>query len=164
MSLFQHSPENPFHISVGAVLVNEGGKILAHRALASAIEPDYRYKLGGLDEAYILMRESLEDSETLEKGVARGLAEEFGATGTIERYLGSIQITVEGFEKTTLYFLVRLDGLGERPKDDAESFTELVWMEPKELAAKMRAQGAKAGRTDLDESKAIEAYLRYGDA
>ena len=112
--LFQHSQDNPFHISVGALLVNDKGEILVHKARAADMDSEYRYKLGGLDEAYILMRESLENGETLEKGVARGLKEEFGVEGKIERYLGSLQFEVEGFEKTTLFFQVSFVKQGKR--------------------------------------------------
>jgi isopentenyldiphosphate isomerase len=162
--LFQHSPDNPFHISVGVLLVNEQGEILVHKARAADMDPEYRYKLGGLDEAYILMRESLENGETLEQGVARGLQEEFGVEGNIERYLGSLQFEVEGFEKITLFFQVSFVKQDKRLAGDAEGFTELVWMEPKVLVEHMRDQGARATRKDLDESKIVEAYIKYGRA
>ena len=161
-NLFQHSPGNPFHISVGALLVNEKGEILVHKARAADMDPAYRYKLSGLEEAYILMRESLENGETLEQGVARGLQEEFGVEGNIERYLGSLQFEVEGFEKTTLFFQVSFVKQGKRLAGDAEGFTEVVWMEPEALAICMRNQGAQTTRKDLDESKIVEAYLKYG--
>jgi len=161
-SLFEHTEAQPFHISVGAVLVNDEGKILAHKLLAEKAKPEFRYKLGGLEEAYILMRETIENGESLEVAVARGLQEEFGAEGAIEKYLGSLQFEVEGFEKTELFFLVKLTALGERLAGDAESYSELVWETPQFLIERMKEQGKRADRRDLDESKIIEAYLKYG--
>lgn len=163
--IFQHSAENPFHISVGVVLVNDAGQILVHKTDRATIPERFAHLLGGLDQAYILMRESLENDETLEQCVARGLQEEFGAEGDLIKYLGAISTPVAArtrvFEKTTLYFLVQLQLQGPRPMDDDESFTELVWMEPKELIAAMKEQGIRANREDLDESKIIEAYVKY---
>jgi ADP-ribose pyrophosphatase YjhB (NUDIX family) len=163
--IFQHSENSPFHISVGAVLVNDKGHILVHKTDSTNIPKELAHLLGGLDEAYILMRESLENDETLEQCVARGLREEFGAKGDLLKYLGAISTPVAArtrtFEKTTLYFLVQLTSQGPRPMDDEESFTELVWMEPGELIVAMKRQGAQAQREDLDESKIIEAYVKY---
>jgi NADH pyrophosphatase NudC (nudix superfamily) len=161
-SLFEHSDAQPFHISVGAVLVNEEGKILAHHMSKDRLPAKNQYKIGGLDDAYILMRETIENGESLEQAVARGLKEEFGAEGDIKKYLGSLQFEVEGFEKTELFFLVSLTKQGERPADDAEAHTELVWATPDFLIEKMKGQGARTDRKDLDESKIIEAYLKYG--
>lgn len=163
--LFQHSEENPFHISVGVVLVNDEGKILVHKTDSATIPEKFAHLLGGLDRAYILMRESLENDETLEQCVARGLQEEFGVEGELVKYLGAISSPVAArtrvFEKTTLYFLARLQRQGPRPMDDEESFTELVWMEPTELISTMKTQGTQANREDLDESKIIETYVKY---
>lgn len=164
-SIFQHSAESPFHISVGAVVVSPEGKILTHHYQRSTIPQEYIGNLGGLEEAYILMRESLEEGETLEQAVARGIAEEFGVEGELRKYLGSIRIDIEAelgdFEKTTLYFEVTQTKMHERPADDEESFSELVWMEPTALIERMRYQGTHATRTDLDESKIIESYVQY---
>lgn len=160
---FQHSAEQPFHISVGAVLVNDEGNICVHHYTKENVPEQFQASLGGLPEVRILMRESLENDETLEQAVHRGLAEEFGAEGEIIRYLGSIQNQVNAvlrtFEKTTLYVQVQCTKLGERPMDDEESFSELEWKSPTELIACMREQGRGALRPDLDESKILETYV-----
>jgi len=161
-SQFEHTEAQPFHISVGAVLVNDEGKIMAHKLRTENMKPEHRYKLGGLEEAYILMRETIENGESLEEAVARGLKEEFGAEGVIQKYLGSLQFEVEGFEKTELFFSVKLTTLGERRADDAEAASELVWETPQFLIERMKEQGKRADRRDLDESKIIETYLTYG--
>ncbi|MFA5996788.1 MAG: NUDIX hydrolase, partial [Candidatus Paceibacterota bacterium] len=120
--------------------------------------------LQGLKEIYILMRESLKNGETLEEAVLRGLKEEFGAEGSVRKYIGSIQAMIpeDGlWEKTTLYFEVLLKAQGERSSNDAESHTDLVWMDPGILINKMKEQGSRVDREDLDESKIIEAYVKY---
>lgn len=144
-------------------MVNSEGKILSHKITKENIPEEHKEKMENISEVYILMRESLENGETLEQGIERGLQEEFGMKGDIQKYLGSIQIDIpqEGFEKTTLYFQVTLTHEGQRPADDAESYTTLEWMDPGILIKKMKEQGEKSTRGDLDESKIIESYVRY---
>lgn len=163
-SIYQHTIENPFHISVGAVLVNEKGEICVHTFPTSELSEDIRSAVKA-ERVYILMRESVEDGETLSETVTRGLQEEFGATGTVKRYLGSLRgraLSSKGFgtfQKTTLYFLVELEKMGERPADE-ESHSELQWIEPQELIEKMQAQRSNS-RDDMDESEILENYLAH---
>ena len=109
------------------------------------------------------MRESLENGETLEGALARGVQEEFGMVGAIKKYLGSEQHFLEtpggNFEKTTIYFEVELTHIGERPSDDAEGHSTLDWVEPSVLIERMEDQGRRTDRKDLDESKIIKAYV-----
>ena len=163
-SIYQHTVENPFHISVGAVLVNEKGEVCVHSFPTSQLSEDVRSTIS-TEEVYILMRESVEDGETLSETVERGLREEFGAVGTVKRYLGSLRgraMSSKGFgtfQKTTLYFLAELESMGERP-DDEESSSELQWIEPRVLIEKMRAQKSNS-RDDMDESEILENYLAH---
>ena len=103
---YQHSLPQPFHISAGAVLFNDRMEICTHHFVADKVPENIRFLMGGLAEGYHLMRESLEGDESLQTGVHRGLYEEFGATGTIEKYLGSLTCTVvtpqRSFEKLTI--------------------------------------------------------------
>lgn len=41
-------------------------------------------------DIYLLMRETIEHGETIEESIHRGLLEEFGSTGDIKNFLGSI--------------------------------------------------------------------------
>lgn len=152
-SLFSYRSTNPYHLSVGAVMLNDAGLVACHHFA------EYE----GRQDFYILMRESVEQDESLLDAVHRGLREEFGATAQIERYLGSIvsQFTIDGEprgEKTTLYVLARQVGdLGERQTGDSEEASIIEFMPPQELAAKMRAQAKRfTDRTDLDESAILE--------
>lgn len=163
-SIYQHTVENPFHVSVGAVLVNDKGEVCVHSFPTSELPEDVRSAVS-TERVYILMRESVENGETLSQTVERGLQEEFGAIGTVKRYLGSLRgnaISSKGFgsfQKTTLYFLVELKSMGERP-DDEESSSELQWVEPRVLIEKMRAQKSNS-RDDMDESEILENYLAH---
>ncbi len=161
--LFQHSAKSPYHISVGAVLTNGEGNILVHTFREKDVPSGFVHNLGGLEMVSILMRESLENRESLEGAVTRGLQEEFGMEGIIKKYLGSEQHFLEtpggSFEKTTVYFEVELTHIGERPSDDAEGHSTLEWIEPSVLIERMEDQGRRTDRKDLDESKIIKAYV-----
>lgn len=166
-SLFQHKADAPFHISVGAILVNDEGRICVHYRTKETTPEMYMNTMGGLDESYTLMRETIENGESIEEAVLRGLHEEFGVEAEVLKYLGSIQLPelharTRTFEKTTLYFLCKLTKVNERPTDDGESHTELRWETPEFLLEKMHAQGVRANREDLDESKIIQSYIAYG--
>jgi hypothetical protein len=163
-NLFKHKPESPFHVSVGALVVNDEGKIRVHHATKEKTKEQYLLKLGGLPEVYLLMRETLQDNESLEDAVNRGVYEEFGIKGQIKKYLGAIQGLIQedgGFEKTTLYFLVEMTEQLPRPDVDEESHTDLEWREPEELITIMQKQGRDSDHGGLDESKIVEAYVKY---
>lgn len=170
---FQGNNDHPRHVSVGAVLVNDGstgspqekGKICAHHFNSkSGSEFAGYWKDQGLDDFYILMRETVEMGETLEEATHRGLLEEFGAEAEIIDYLGSIQICFKHrgseveIEKTTLYFLCKLKNqdLSKRSRGDVEYESVLEWHSPEFLIEKMKSQGAKFNRQDLDESSILE--------
>lgn len=165
--LHQNKPNQPFHVSVGAVVINDKGKIRVHKRVPGTTPPEWLFTLGGLKESYTLMRETVENGEVLEEAVLRGVREEFGIEGEIRKYLGSIQAhLVNGkgmhWEKTTLYYLVAMKEEHERHADDGESHTELVWADADFLMEKMGEQGKATKREDLDESKILRAYLEYG--
>ncbi|MDO8713308.1 MAG: NUDIX domain-containing protein [Polynucleobacter sp.] len=151
---FITSPTNPYHLSIGAVLMNDQGQIACHYF------EHYHTKDGDLDDLYILMRESLEDNETIEECLARGLQEEFGAQGELERFLGTIVshfTSVHGnrVEKTTLYFLVHCTTFDttRRHADDPESHSLIKWLKPADLITRMTDQSTRyAERSDLNEA------------
>lgn len=160
---FQHAPGRPFHISVGVVLTNEEGKICVHTWTRENALAEHRSLFEGLDSIYVLMRESLEDNETLLEAAHRGLKEEFGAVGVPARFLGSLQCIAKhpdgDFEKTTLYLEMKVKSMGERPKDDVEGGSTIEWHDPIWLIERMKEQGQKTYREDLDESKILSTYV-----
>ena len=164
-SLYQAKESQPFHISVGAVVVNEEGEILVHKRERSKATEQFDDNFVDRDEVYILVRESLEEGETLEQGVLRGVREEFGLEGKVDMYLGALRTQIQterigSWEKTTLYFLVIAGEAGTRMEDE-ESFSALEWHEPEFLIERMKGPGGH-DRSDLDESKIVEAYVKYG--
>lgn len=155
---FKGTIDNPYHLSVGAVLVNDKGEICCHY-FKSFIHKD----LGSFTDFYILMRETMEVGEKIEDSLKRGLQEEFGAKGEIKSFLGSTISNIifadrGSIEKTTLYFLCDLVSIDEslRAKDDPEAKSEIRWVKKEELIKIMREQGKRFDRQGLDESVIIK--------
>ncbi len=155
---FGHSSLSPFHLSVGAVLVNDQGQVACH--YFDKITDDktaITYK-----NFYILMRETVEPNEPLEQSVTRGLKEEFGATGEILDYLGPQFISMQregySFFKTTLYFLVRLISIdvNSRLDDDPERGSQIQRHDVEFLIQTMQHQIGKDYREDMNESEILE--------
>jgi NUDIX domain len=166
-NFLNQSPQSPTHISVAALLRNSEGKILVHHFK----KDDLPNESEGKGDLYIVMRESLHRNEALEAAVARGLMEEYGATGTVVDFLGTI---VSHFpctddkmimvEKTVLYFLVDFVSMDESLREEGavESRSKLLWFTPEELLEKNLTQAARYSRTDIDDSKIIRDYIdRY---
>jgi len=164
---FQGNNEHPRHISVGGVVVNEKKEVMVHHFVRGDL-PGYWPDLG-INNFYILMRETLEPNETLEQALYRGLKEEFGVTAELVDYLGSIKCNFKKntdgaveIEKTTLYFLCtfKSQNLSERNTDDIEGKTEVEWHLPEFLIPKMKEQAQKYDRADIDESAILEKLLK----
>lgn len=166
-NFLNQSIHSPTHISVAALMRNSEGQALCHYFQ----KEDLPHESEGKSNLYLLMRESLHLGESLEAAVARGLMEEYGATGTIVDFLGTIishfpssddkQITIE---KTVLYFLVDFILIDEtlREAGAVESRSQLLWLAPSDLLEKNMTQGALYSRTDIDDSKIIKDYItRY---
>lgn len=143
----------PAHFSIGAVVLDKDNKIMCHHY--KEIDP--------FSEIYVLMRETPEKNESVEKTLKRGLMEEFGATAGIVHYLGSIVShhntdNIENLEKTTLYFQCQLEDFSpeNRFKDDPEAGSEILFLPKEELVEKMKSQAERyPERTDLDERKIL---------
>jgi 8-oxo-dGTP pyrophosphatase MutT (NUDIX family) len=156
-SIFAHTKSSPYHLSVGVVLMNDEGEVACHHhtnALGKGLP---------FNELYLLMRETVEDGESLYDAVARGLQEEFGLSGEVERYLGSTRNTIHApngnydFEKTTVYFLCKYTGAAaERDQDDPESGSDIEWIKPANLAANMNRLAVVFNNEPLDESEILE--------
>ena len=111
-----------------------------------------------------MMRESLEGNEPLHDAVLRGIHEEFGAIGIVERYLGAKideikQPDDSSFEKLTIYHAVRLRELVERIETDVESKTKMEWCTPHEAMDIYDRQCAVTKRPELDERVIIKRFM-----
>ena len=155
---FQASQESPYHLSVGAVLFDHSGRIACHH---------FKEILGHKD-IYILMRESMEDNETLLMTLHRGLKEEFGATAQPVAFLGCLSGYLPdprlSFDKTTLYIACQLIDWNpeDRELDDPEASSTIEWLEPDVLISLMQQQGIRFHhRVDADESEMIKRALPY---
>lgn len=156
-SLFKASQQQPYHLSIGAVLFDEQGRIACH----------HFKEIFGQKDIYILMRESMENDETPIMTLTRGLREEFGATATPMAFLGCLSGFLQdprlSFEKTTLYFACRLEHWDPALRDlnDPEASSTIEWHEPDHLISIMEAQGKRFPRVDADESEMIKRALFY---
>lgn len=156
-SKFAHTKENPYHLSVGAVVQREDGQVLCLSAGGDV------HGMGDF-RGYLLMRETVEDNESLEDAVARGMTEEFGVTGTITRFLGSIVCTFHqpglgDVEKTTPYFLVSYEGEregGRTAYEELELKATREWVTIPFLLEHTKKQAKLAKRPDIDESAILE--------
>jgi hypothetical protein len=79
MSKFKATRDNPYHLSVGAILTDNQGRFILMRL------PDGRLSM---------MTETVEDGESLEDALHRGLQEELQAQGAIVSFAGATQCTV----------------------------------------------------------------------
>lgn len=154
---FQGTKENPYHISIGAAVMNKEGKICHH----------YFEKILGYENIVLLMRETIEENETIEQCLHRGLMEEFGMKAELKSYIGSIVSKFKigdtgiNMEKTTLYFLCDFISQDEslRSQEDIERESEIKWFDPKDLIVKMKEQGKRLNREDMDESSVVERVI-----
>ena len=160
---FQGTAQYPHHISIGAVVRNNEGKICCHY-----FDTFTHKSFGTFTDFYLLMRETIEPNETIESCLARGLMEEFGIKAELNRYIGSIvsKFEIEDtnifVEKTTLYFICDFISIDEllRKKDDPEASSKIEWQEPAYLISKMKDQGERLKREDIDESAILKKLAK----
>ena len=161
---FQRSEQYPFHISIGAIVVDKNNNVGCHYFDKHEI-PGF----GVFEDFYLLMRETIEPRETIEGCLGRGLVEEFGVNAKIRHYAGSIvsrfQLTKGGptVEKTTLYFLCDLISIDEskRRLNDPESGSIIKWLPLNDIIKFMKEQRVRIGREDADESTILEKVHEY---
>lgn len=157
---YKGTKENPYHLSVGAVILNDENKVCCHYykdAFTKQSPEKYR-------NIYTLMRETIEMGENIEEALHRGLMEEFGITGEIITYIGSLKgyFPTDGvqIEKTTLYFTVKLKTFNPelRSKDDIERKVDIQFQDADFLISKMKDQGQRLDQA-LDESAILERII-----
>ncbi len=143
--------KSPFHLSVGAVVLDKQKKnVYCH----------HLYKVNGKTDAYLLMRNTVRPGESLERALKRGSLNEFGMNVKINRYLGSITSSFINWEKakiekTTLYFLCEQIEKAKKVEWRESHYGEpsaREWKPIRSLIPQMKKQGRILKRSDFDES------------
>ncbi len=152
--------KSPFHLSVGAVILDKQKKnVYCHHLI----------KANGKTDAYLLMRNTVEPNESLERALKRGAQKEFGMNVKINRYLGSITGSFVNWEKakmqkTTLYFLCEQIGKIKNVKWQESHYGEKSmreWKSIKFLIPQMKKQAKILKRSDFDESEIIRKVINF---
>lgn len=162
---FQHGHNSPYHLSVGAVLVDDERNVICHYFDHAPEKAPGEYK--NLKDVYLLMRETPESGEDIYDTLQRGLMEEFGAKGETLAFLGSqeAQFTGETMTicKTTIYFLVKLTNLDEskRSDEDIERESKIVRVPLDQCIANMQEQWERLHIETLNESSVVMRAKEY---
>lgn len=158
MNYFRGQESAPYHLSVGAVILDEQNRV----ACLHFSTDDH----GTKGEAYLLMRETVEQGETLAEAVRRGIKEEIGVEAEIQDFIGTI-ISHFGFrttivEKTTLYFLCKalFKEAKPEPNNAFEASGILEWRSIDFLIEQGKKQAAHFQRDDIDESTILECVQK----
>lgn len=67
--------KNPYHLSVGAVVLNSKKQVYCHHLRG----------MRGKKDVYLLMRETVRPNDSLEEALKRGLKKEFGMRAKVQR-------------------------------------------------------------------------------
>lgn len=125
---FRSTKQRPFHLSVGAVVFNQKGEFLSRHFSTFHDRPA---------NIYLFPTETIEKYESIEIAVHRGLMEEVGVTANIEGLIGtSVGFAVSGdkvFEKTVIYFLMRLEEVKTPFFPDEDGASTIEWHTPEFL-------------------------------
>lgn len=141
-------PEHPYHLSVGAVAIDQNNAICCHH---------FPYA-----DVYLLMRETVLPEDTIEATLSRGLLDEFGARSKIITYIGaqlsSFKVGQKDIEKTTLYFVCKLLNRDDtwRKFNDREGNSKIVCRDIDFLIPKMKEQAYRLNQGNLDESTILK--------
>lgn len=155
---FVGQKKSPFHLSVGAIVMNGKTEIYCHHLL----------NVRGKMDAYLLMRETVEPNETLENALRRGLGQEFGMKAKIVGYLGSVTSSFKNWQganiqKTTLYFLCKPIGMPKIVKHMESHYGERSvreWENASFLIRQMKRQARVLKRSDFDESEIVARAVK----
>ncbi len=122
--------ENPYHLSIGQVVFDKNNRI-------ALIEKK--------DGTITLPRETTYLNENYSEALVRGALEELGVTVIPIRFIGSLITTFNRdpqtiIEKSTLYFLSRVEEVKTKHLEDDELDDTVLWTKPSEAIEKLKEQ------------------------
>lgn len=162
--VFRSTASRPYHLSCGAVIFDNKGRILAEHYRQLSYDRSSRI----FANVYRLLTETMEPGESPEACVARGAREELGVTINVLGFLGSqsnlITIAGEKVEKTTIYFCCQLAGLESETnklfRSSAGSYRG-VWIEPDLLISEMIRASAAYNEGILSEENFVRSAILF---
>jgi 8-oxo-dGTP pyrophosphatase MutT (NUDIX family) len=146
---YDNSKENPYHLSVGSLLINHRGELLT---------------LQRPDGFIILPTGTLKPKETLEDALHRELMEETGAKGRVKRYLGVTLMPFRWggrpgsplYHKAMLWHEIELLSIDDklRAQNDDESESSVLWLPKDKATERFQRQGRELDDWDFSEAVA----------
>lgn len=128
--LLRGDKENPYHLSIGQVILNQQDQI-------ALIQKN--------DSSLTLPRETTYLEENYKEALLRGAIEEIGFTVKPIKFLGSLTTSFNRdpetiIEKSTLYFLSETLEKVEKHLEEDEIEDTVIWIEPAEAIEKLKEQ------------------------
>jgi hypothetical protein len=158
----------PYQLSVGAVLLDKEDRVMCHY-----FKDLTQFHIDAHDIC-VLMTETPEPDESLKGALNRGLLEEFGATGKILSFVGSQVVDFDPglykkelkgkiAEKTTVWFLVRLESIDEsrRDKDAIEGKSEIKHIPLDECIQIFKKQHERINREEINCVSILERIKKH---
>lgn len=154
--------ENPFHFSCKTLIVDGNKALIVHAK-------DYKFSNGmGLGEFYSLVRETMEENETVDQTLTRGAAEELGVTVEPQFIIGSGEFTFEEgignrdykWTKSCLYAISKFVAQDQQDRVKGEDTQhELCWVDLHEVPSYLRMFDPFGGELEQD-ATVIERWLQ----
>lgn len=125
MSNYQSSKERPYHVSCGAVVMDENNRVLFMSRVSDG-------------RSHVLPRGTLEDNETPKQCVEREVLEETGVSIEAQEYIGHMTYTSSHgdyeFDKVVLFFAAKPLDFGAGSMDG--EYDRVDWVDLEEAIEK----------------------------
>jgi hypothetical protein len=129
-TLLRGEKENPYHLSIGQVVMDDNSKIALIKKK---------------DGTITLPRETTYLNENYEEALVRGATEELGVIVVPIKFIGSLITEFNRepetvLEKSTLYFLCKVSGTTEQHLEEDELDDTVLWVDSKEAIHMLKGE------------------------